>query len=232
MFIANYPLKSFVQKAMMFSKLPLDYPTFHPYRALQQRALEETMDFITREMPRAIAFDTPKDLMTHAIRQMTLDGIVAEFGVNEGGSVNYMAKLLPDRIIDGFDSFEGLPEDWAGNQMEAGYFNRRGKLPRVAANVRLHPGWFSESLPKFVAARSGPAAFLHIDCDIYSSTVTIFEQFADRIVPGTVLLFDEYFNYPAWQAHEHKAFMEFIARTGKPFEFIGYSFKQVAVVMK
>ncbi len=232
MFIANYPLKSFVQKAMMFAQLPLDYSTFHPYRALQQRALGETMDFITAEMPRALAFDTPRELMDYALKLMTLDGLVAEFGVNEGGSVSYIAKRLPKRTIDGFDSFEGLPEGWAGNTMEAGYFNRGGKLPKVPKNVRLHAGWFNESLPKFVAANPGPVALLHVDCDLYSSTETVFAHLDDRIVPGTVIVFDEYFNYPAWQVHEHKAFVEFIQRTGKALEYVGYSFKQVAVVMK
>ena len=162
----------------------------------------------------------------------TLDGIVAEFGVNEGGSISYIAKRMPKRSIDGFDSFEGLPEGWSGNTMEAGYFNRGGKLPKVPSNVRLHPGWFSDSLPPFVAANPGAVAFLHVDCDLYSSTACIFEHLGARIVPGTVIVFDEYFNYPAWQTHEHKAFREFTARTGKAFEYIGYSFKQVAVVMK
>jgi len=232
MFIANYPLKSFVQKAVMFLQLPLDYSTFHPYRALQQRALNETLDFITAEMPAALAFDTPRELMDYAMNQVTLDGIVAEFGVNEGGSITYIAKRMAKQIIHGFDSFEGLPEGWSGNTMAAGYFNRDGKLPKVPSNVRLHPGWFSDSLPRFVADNSGPVAFLHVDCDLYSSTACIFEHLGDRVVPGTVIVFDEYFNYPAWQTHEHRAFREFITRLGKSFEYISYSFKQVAVIMR
>ena len=232
MFVANYPLKSFIQKTVMALHLPLDYGTFHPYRALQQRALAETMDFIVKAMPAALAFDTPKELMEYAAKQTKLKGIVAEFGVNEAGSINHLAKLFADRTLDGFDSFEGLPENWSGNQMEAGYFNRGGKLPKVAKNVRLHAGWFSDSLPKYVAANEGPVAFLHVDCDIYSSTVTIFEQLESRIVPGTVILFDEYFNYPAWEKHEHKAFCEFITKTEKKFDYVGYSFKQVAVVIR
>ena len=232
MFVANYPLKSFIQKAVMALHLPLDYGTFHPYRALQQRALADTMDFIVKNMPSALAFDTPKDLMEYAVKGIMAEGVVAEFGVNEGGSINHLAKLLRGRTIDGFDSFKGLPENWSGNQMEAGYFNRGGKLPKVAANVQLHTGWFSESLPKFVAANPAPVALLHVDCDIYSSTATIFEHLEPRIVPGTVILFDEFFNYPAWEMHEYKAFCEFIARTGKKFDYVGYSFKQVAVVMR
>ncbi|NOU05276.1 MAG: class I SAM-dependent methyltransferase [Hyphomicrobiaceae bacterium] len=232
MFIANYPLKSFVQKLMMFRALPRDYVTFHPYRGLQARALEETMDFITAEMPKAVAFDTPKELMEQALKLTPKTGIVAEFGVNEGGSIAFIAKTLGKRVIDGFDSFEGLPEDWSGNQMSAGYFNRGGKLPKVPSNVRLHPGWFNVSLPKYVTANPGPVAFLHVDCDLYSSTATIFELLGAQCGPGTVIVFDEYFNYPAWKTHEHKAFTEFIAKTGRTFDYIGYSFKQVAIILR
>ena len=55
-----------------------------------------------------------------------------------------------------------------------------------------------------------PVAFIHVDCDLYSSTKTIFSLLSDRIVPGTIILFDEYFNYPNWQQHEYKALQEFV----------------------
>jgi hypothetical protein len=232
MFIANYPLKSFVQKAIMFAQLPLTYGKLHPYRALQQRALNETMDFIIAQMPDAVSFDTPRELMEFAIKAATVDGIVAEFGVNQGGTINFIAKKLPNHEIHGFDSFEGLPESWSGNQMEAGSFNNRGKMPKVPAHVQLHKGWFADSLPKWAPANSTkPIALLHVDCDLYSSTVTIFDRMEQQIVPGTVIVFDEYFNYPAWQAHEHKAFREFIARTGRTCRYTAYSYQQVVAVM-
>jgi len=85
-------------------------------------------------------------------------------------------------------------------------------------------------LPPFVESHRGPAAFVHIDCDLYSSTATVFEHLGPRIVPGSVLVFDEYFNYPNWKAHEHKAFEEFKARSGLTFRYIGYSIQQVVVV--
>jgi hypothetical protein len=78
----------------------------------------------------------------------------------------------------------------------------------------------------------GSAAFLHVDCDLYSSTKTILESLSDRIVAGTVIVFDEYFNYPNWRSHEHKAFREFVAAKRAAFRYIGYSFRQVAVVME
>jgi hypothetical protein len=232
MFIANYPLKSFVQKAIMFLQLPMTYGTLHPYRALQKRALAETMDFIVKDMADAVSFDTPRELMNFAIKAATVDGIVAEFGVNQGGTINFLARKLPKHEIHGFDSFEGLPESWSGNQMEAGSFNNGGKMPKVPGNVALHKGWFSDSLPKWATANSEKKiALLHVDCDLYSSTVTIFDHLEKQIVPGTVIVFDEYFNYPAWQVHEHKAFREFLARTGRSCRYTGYSFQQVVAVM-
>lgn len=230
MFVASYGLKSWVQKAAMVARLPLAYSQDHPYTGLKERARKDTLDFIMAEMPESLAFDTPRELMHYALSRATVDGFYAEFGVNEGGTISYIAKQIPAKTIHGFDSFEGLPEDWAGNAMAAGYFNRKGRLPKVPANVELHRGWFKESVPKFAAGHNTPAAFLHIDCDLYSSTVDIFSSLDDRIVPGTVLMFDEYFNYPNWQAHEHKAFMEFQASSGKVFKTIGYSIQQVAVI--
>jgi hypothetical protein len=230
MFVANYTLKSFVQKAAMVARLPIAYSHEHPYSGLKRRAHEQTLDFIVSDMPEALAFDIPRELLSYALSRATLEGLYAEFGVNQGGTINYIAKKKPDHMIHGFDSFEGLPEDWAGNSTFAGYFNCNGTLPKVAENVVLHKGWFKDTVPKFASNCPGPMAFLHVDCDLYSSTVTIFKALGDRIVPGTVIVFDEYFNYPNWTSHEHKAFREFMAASGKKFKYIGYSIQQVAVI--
>ncbi|MFN0219359.1 MAG: TylF/MycF/NovP-related O-methyltransferase [Hyphomicrobium sp.] len=230
MFVANYGLKSIVQKAAMAVRLPISYAQDHPYTGLKERARRETLDYIMEAMPDALAFDTPRELMRHALSRVSVDGLFAEFGVNEAGTISFIAKQKPECTIHGFDSFEGLPEDWAGNAMAAGYFNRKGRLPKTPSNVVLHPGWFNVSAPKFAAENQGSLAFLHVDCDLYSSTVTIFEALGDRIVPGTVIMFDEYFNYPNWKAHEHKAFEEFKARSGAAFRPLGYAFQQIAVV--
>jgi predicted O-methyltransferase YrrM len=96
--------------------------------------------------------------------------------------------------------------------------------------VILHKGWFSDTLPLFLDEYSESVRFLHVDCDLYSSTRTIFSALADRLVPGTVIVFDEFFNYPGWQECEYKAFMEFVS-TGRRFEYLAYNCRseQVAV---
>ena len=94
-------------------------------------------------------------------------------------------------------------------------------------------GLFSETLPAFIAKTTEPVALLHIDCDLYSSTACVLELLEQKICPGTVIVFDEYFNYPGWQQHEHKAWSEFVAKTNCSFEFNSFvrGHQQVCVVV-
>ncbi len=57
------------------------------------------------------------------------------------------------------------------------------------------------------------------------------ENDIDRIVAGTILVFDEYFNDPGWEGHEHRACAEFTAATGRAYDYVGVvpSHQQVAV---
>ncbi|MDR3505813.1 MAG: class I SAM-dependent methyltransferase [Acidocella sp.] len=199
---------------------------------LRLHAKKEAVEYIIANMPEAMVLADRDELMKFAFGQAPKEGLLVEFGVANGASLRHLAGLTP-RQVHGFDSFGGLPEDWSGTKEKSGAFTQRGKLPKVPANVTLHPGWFNETLPGFVAANPGPAALIHVDCDIYSSTVTIFSELRERIVPGTVIVFDEYFNYPGWRAHEYKAFQELIASTGLTYKYIGVSAEKghVAVII-
>ena len=154
-----------------------------------------------------------------------------EFGVFEGSTINFCSSLIPEAKFYGFDSFEGLPETWHAECFK-GEFDVKGKLPKVNKNVSLIKGYFNETLPKFLGEHKEKAAFIHIDCDLYSSTKTIFDNIYDRIIPNTVIQFDEYYNYPGWRNHEFKAFQEFCKKYSVEYEYIGISLYQVAVVIK
>ena len=110
---------------------------------------------------------------------------------------------------------------------------RSGILPAVPNNVKLIQGWFDESLPMFLKEidKNIPIRFLHIDCDLYSSTKIIFDLIGDRICPGTVILFDELIGYESWQKDEFKAFMEAVKKYSWGYEILLFSFatKQVAI---
>ena len=169
-------------------------------------------------------FETLEFALDHA----QVDGLVLEFGVRFGTSIDFIAQRTGGQV-HGFDSFEGLPEAW--DHFEAGVYSTGGRLPDVASNVRLHAGWFSDTLPAFVNEHAGPVRFMNIDCDIYSSTKTIFELLADRIVPGTVIVFDEYLINPTWRDDEYKAFQEAVERHSWKYEYLAFNLfsKQAAV---
>jgi hypothetical protein len=190
--------------------------------ALQLEANREAVAYVRERMPDAIMCRDRWDLLELALERAPAEGLLLEFGVAKGDSVRFLGARTP-RILHGFDSFEGLPEDWNGTFERRGKFGLGGRLPEVPSNVRLHKGWFSDTVPAFLAAEPGPIAFLHVDCDIYSSTRLVFEQLGPRLGSGAVIVFDEYFNYHGWRQHEWKAFQEWVAARGVAYEYLGFS---------
>lgn len=170
----------------------------------------------------------PRDMFELAVEYAQVEGQILEFGVRFGTSIRQLASLS-DQEIHGFDSFEGLPEAW--DDAAAGEYSTGGVMPDVPERVHLHAGWFEDSLPPFIAVHPEPVRLMNIDCDLYSSTKTVLDAFRDQIVPGTVLIFDEYVGNINWHADELKAFEEFVAATGLGYEYLACSLytKQVVV---
>ncbi len=200
----------------------------------QRLASLSTSQFIEDQMSTAAALQRPFDVIHHAVSRIdkSPDGMVLEFGVASGVTINLISSLLPDHTVHGFDSFNGLPEFWRQG-FPAGTF-RQSELPRVNRNVKLVVGMFDETLPRFLEGRREPAILIHIDCDLYSSAATVLRNLSRFIVPGTVIVFDEFFNYPGWREGEHRAFREFIESSGLGFEYLCYccTHEQVAVRIK
>ena len=230
MLISNFSLKNQIQKILCVINEVFDFNLYHPVRELRKIALIETVEYIQNNMVDCLSFYTAKELFDAILPQVSQTGSLVEFGVYKGGSANYIAKKFPDRQLYGFDSFKGLPEAWGGFTLNGGVFKlRENTLPRVRSNVKLEVGLFSDSIPVWKQEDLNPIALMHIDCDLYSSTCTILELLGGRLIPGSIIVFDEYFGYPNWKNHEHKAFMEFCAEKNIIFEYIGYSRVQVAV---
>lgn len=180
----------------------------------------------TRALPMmlGIAAKTFKYAMEHA----NPDGLILEFGVFNGKSIRQIAALTKG-MVHGFDSFEGIPESW--NHEISGSYSTKGIIPEVPANVKLHAGWFENSIPKFLEKEKGPIRLMNIDCDLYRSTKTVLDELASQIVTGTVMVFDEYIGNISWRDDEHKAFIEATQTYGWQYEILGFSFitKQVVI---
>ena len=191
----------------------------------------DSANYLNTEMAGCNRYQNSLDLLTAALSLCSVpNGLMLEFGVATARTINHLAKQTKTTIY-GFDGFEGLPEDWRVDVKKGAF--KRDDLPVVESNVNLVVGWFDQTLPTFVRNNPEPVSFLHVDCDIYSSTKTIFEQLEDRIISGTVIVFDEYFNYIGWRRHEWKAFQELVAKKKLAYRYFGAvpSHQQVGVII-
>jgi O-methyltransferase len=154
-----------------------------------------------------------------------------EFGVYEGASIRAWchSNNHPESRFFGFDSFEGLPEDWAG--LSQGAFTTSGKPPDIDdPRVRFVVGWFQRSLPGFLAAfkrSSNRPLIIHNDCDLYSSTLCCLASLDAVILPGTIIIFDEFDDV----LHEYRALTNYANAFMRTYRIMGAvrGFCQVAV---
>ena len=157
----------------------------------------------------------------------TVDGPVFEFGVRNGYSLRKLAELFNDndKVVMGFDSFEGLPEDW-GVEKKGRYKTKR---PFVKGAF-ICEGKFEEKLPAMLN-KMGQLRFVNMDCDIYSSTKYVLDQLTPHVGKGTIIVFDEFILNPTWKEDECKAFEEWVAENNISYEFLTVSLysKQVSV---
>jgi predicted O-methyltransferase YrrM len=195
------------------------------------RAIQDSSDFAQENARNAMIFPEKEDLWQYCLREAGTDGLFLEFGVFKGYSINQFAKILPNIVFHGFDSFLGLPSQWEGMPAAEGHFTTHGKLPKVRRNVKLYQGWFDKTIPRFLEIHPSPqsVSFLHVDCDSYSSTVTILDMLQPRLGSGVIIVFDEYFGYPNWRSGEHKAWEEYTQKHSIEFDIIALSHHQLAV---
>ncbi|MGO4724916.1 MULTISPECIES: TylF/MycF/NovP-related O-methyltransferase [unclassified Inquilinus] len=196
---------------------------------MQQMARERSAAYGTEHMKSAILFDDPDGLRPYAFKKRVPGGLNLEFGVWQGKGVNTFASLT-DEMVYGFDSFEGLMEDWGGQiGSEKGLFDVGGQLPKVRSNVRLIKGWFQDTLPGFLAEHPGDLSFMNVDCDTYEATTYVLQTIDKRIVVGTIIIFDEYLNYPGWELGEYKAWQEFCAANAVTYDYLAIYEGRVAL---
>lgn len=167
------------------------------------------------------------EVLSHAAAIAPPEGMVLEFGVASGATINHLAcsYALRERRLYGFDSFCGLPEPWASYPV--GHF--ACEPPAVAANVELVVGLFAETLPPFLAAHEDACALIHLDCDLYNSTKLVLELLNERIVAGTVIACDEFYIVAD---HEQRAFHEWAVERGRKFSHLCRSIEQAVVVVE
>ncbi len=153
-----------------------------------------------------------------------------EFGVSEGESFRWWVSHIPNgrSRFYGFDTFTGLPEDWGG--FSAGEMSTGSRAPRFKdKRARFIKGLFQDTLPVFLRTHKMKGRkVIHLDADLYSSTLYVLTTIAPFLRPGDILFFDE-FTVPR---HEFLAFTDFVHSYYLQFELLGAANNYFVVAFK
>ena len=146
------------------------------------------------------------------------DILLLEFGVWKGDSLREFLKLnsSPRSQFYGFDSFEGLPEDWRG--MAAERFDVEGAPPKIDdPRLEFVKGWFRDTVPpmleRLAEAAQERSVLVHFDADLYSSTLYLLFALGSRL-KRYHFIFDEF------SGHECRALYNYLQATGAEARFL------------
>jgi len=190
-------------------------------------------------------------LATRYVVDHKIEGDIVECGVWRGGSMQAVALTLAevgvsDRDLHLFDTFEGMPPPtehdrridgtsaaslleqhdrghnvWAIATLDDVQEAMR-EVEYPAERVHFHKGLVEETIPSGAPEK---IAILRLDTDWYESTRHELEHLYDRLVPGGVLIIDDYGH---WEGSQ-RATEEFLAKTGEPLLLLPLASGRIAV---
>jgi O-methyltransferase len=153
-----------------------------------------------------------------------------EFGVWQGASIRKWSELNtnPESRFYGFDTFNGLPEDWK-RSIPKGTFQMDGKTPDIEdQRVSFIKGLFQDTIKTFLKEfRNDGRLVIHIDCDLYSSTLYCLTALDPCMAEGSVIIFDEFRDLD----HEFSAFWDYSRSSYRKWDAIAFAsyYAQVAI---
>lgn len=187
---------------------------------------EECANYVCQFMQDALQFERKKDFWNFIIKQSPCN-FFWEFGVCKGFSLKYFSRYF--KKLHGFDSFQGLQENWRGHNLPSGSFSVNSKIPKFDKKVSIYPGWFCDTVPKFLSKNQDIPNLIHIDCDTYESSFYILDNIVNWIKPSCIIIFDEYLLYRGWKTGEFKAWSDISKKYGLKYSYIAFSEMSVAI---
>jgi O-methyltransferase len=181
-----------------------------------------------------------RHIVSHSTREEMYEDIMRacpgaidylEFGVFEGQSIFYWANKRnePESRFYGFDTFTGLPEHW-NKHFSKGSFNLDGSAPFTTdKRIKFVKGLFQDSLPNFLKDFAPKNQLvIHNDSDLYSSSLYLLTKLNDIMLPGTVVIFDEFGDVQ----HEFRAFFDYISSYRRRYRVVGAAWRYYTIAFQ
>jgi hypothetical protein len=188
---------------------------FQKNTILEEEALDNLHVFLKRQKLSRILF------LNEIYQQiLPLPGIIVQCGVRWGGDLVTLLSLRGiyepynySRRILGFDTFSGLKgcteKDQGSWVVADGQYNVVANYAETLAEIlaaheglaplshipkhELFIGDVMDTLPKFEECYPGEQiALLYLDMDIYQPTKFVLERSIERLMPGSIVVFDEF----------------------------------------
>ena len=205
-----------------------------PYSMFKDEEMKKCYEHFKKYFKSSVFLATTKLAREYAIKKslkndLNNDKFYVEFGVHTGGSINFFSKYA--KHIYGFDSFEGLKEDWHGTlDLTAGTFDRKKLLPKTNSNVTLISGWVQDTVENFLNEKKPKINFVHMDLDTYESSKFVLEKIKPYLEKNCTLIFDELYNYPGWDVGEYKALKEVFDE--KEYKYLAFTAEGTSAVIQ
>ena len=123
-----------------------------------------------------------------------LDGSIAEVGTYKGGSAKILCELKDQKKIHLFDTFEGLPQPSNKELVKAGWLSDTS-LKSVKNylsgynNIFFYKGYFPQTARNLTSEKF---CLVHLDTDLYQSTLDSLEFFWPKMVKGGRIISHDY----------------------------------------
>ena len=182
------------------------------YNYSYNKAIEDTYSTLEYKITSGLLYSNKYKVRDFLIKYINEQGnidqnICLEFGVRNGLSINYFSKNIKSQFY-GFDTFQGIPEDWVGTSGHKGSYSANGVIPKVNKNVSIIQGLIEDTLVDFLINNKKKISFIHIDVDIYSTSKFILNKIKEYIQGDVIILFDDFCCFPGWKNGEYKALNE------------------------
>jgi hypothetical protein len=184
-------------------------------------------DFYNSKVKYEDRFKLHEFVFNEEIKNQPIDYL--EFGVASGIAFKWWVEKdkNPESKFYGFDVFTGLPDDFG--VMKKHHYDTEGQTPKIDdSRVTFVKGLFQQSLPGFLESyKSYKRKVIHLDADLYSSTLFVLTRLLPFLRKDDIIIFDE-FGVPT---HEFKAFTEIVSSYDLKYEFLGAinNYLQVAI---
>lgn len=150
------------------------------------------------------------------IAAQKIKGDIAEVGVYKGGSAKFICEIKKNKRLHLFDTFEGLPEisknddpfKFSSGQYIASLKSVQSYLKKYP-RVYFYKGYFKKTFYKVMDKKF---SFVHLDVDLYKSTIDCLKFFYPRMSKGGIIISHDYESLKGVK----KAFNEFMEKKTEP----------------